>query len=210
MGVISLIARERHAPSGFTVVELMVAMVISLLVMSAIFTTFRSQTRSWVVEQETADLQQNLRAGMFRIERAIRMAGFDPQNSNKFGFVSSLPSPFNGSGATTNGNNIAFTLDWDGDQVLDSNNNEIIAFRIDNLNELDILVLQPTIGSWSWQTVAENISSLTFTYLNASGAATTTLADIRAVQITLTAASNSGVTDRTRILTRRIRCRNML
>lgn len=198
------IATVVRTDKGFTIIELMVAMVISLLVMSAIFTTFRSQTRSWVVEQETANLQQNLRAGMYRIEKAVRMAGYDPQNSNRFGFVSNLPAPYDGDGATTNASNIALTMDADGDQVVDTNSDELIAFRINSQNELQI----HTTGTVHWQTIAENISGMALAYLDAGNAPTATLADIRTVQITLTATSDTGITDRTRTLTRRIRCRN--
>ncbi|MFH1984688.1 MAG: prepilin-type N-terminal cleavage/methylation domain-containing protein [Pseudomonadota bacterium] len=190
--------------SGFTIIELMMAMVISLLVMSAIFTTFRSQTRSWVVEQETANMQQNLRAGMYRIEKAVFMAGYDPQNSKKFGFLANLPSPYDGDGATTDGSNLAMSMDSDGDQVVDGNDNELIAFRINSQNELQI----HSTGAVRWQTIAENISNLSFTYLDASNAPTATLADIRTVQVAMTATSGTGVTDRTRTLSRRIGCRN--
>lgn len=198
-------ARGRHE-RGFSLIELMVAMVIMLLVMSAIYSTFNSQTRSWMVGQEIAAMQQNLRAGMYYLERSIRMAGYDPKNSKAFGFVSSLPA-YSDRGATTDGNDIAFTVDNDADKVIDTNSNELVAYRRNPLtNELQILDID---DSGIWKAVAQNISSVVFTYLDEDNAVTTNPPDIRTVQITLTARSDRASVTSTRSITSRVRCRNM-
>ncbi len=192
---------------GFTLIELMMAMTIMLLVMSAIMTTFRSQTRSWVAGQEIANMQQNLRAGMYYLERSIRMAGYDPSFVKTFGFRSNLPMPHNDKGATTNSTGIAFTLDSDGDTNIDTNSNEQVAYRHNPINnELEILDID---GGGQWVAVAESISAIAFTYLDASNVPTTVLDDIRSVQITLTAQSSRASVTSTRSITSRVRCRNM-
>lgn len=61
---------------GFTIVELLVAMTISLIVMAAIFSTFKSQQDSYVVQSQVSVTQQNLRAALFMITRDIQMAGY--------------------------------------------------------------------------------------------------------------------------------------
>jgi prepilin-type N-terminal cleavage/methylation domain-containing protein len=199
-------ARGRHE-RGFTLIEMMLAMTIMLLVMSAIYSTFNSQTRSWMVGQEIASMQQNLRAGMYYLERSIRMAGYDPKNAEAFGFVSNFPAPYNDRGATTDGDDIAFTVDNDGDKVIDTNSNEQVAYRRNPLsNELEILDID---NSGIWKAVAQNISSVVFTYLDADNAVTTNPSDIRTVQITLTARSGRASVTSTRSLTSRVRCRNM-
>ena len=71
----------RHSYQGFTMIELLVAMVVALLAMSAIYSTFLNQHRSYQIQEETAEMQQNLRAAMFYMEREIRMAGCDPLGS---------------------------------------------------------------------------------------------------------------------------------
>ena len=190
---------------GFTLVELMVAMTIMLLVMSAIYTTFQSQTRSWVAQQEIANMQQNLRAGMYYLERSIRMAGYDPKNSKGFGFVSNFPAPHDSIGATTDSDQIAYTIDADEDKVVDANVNEMVYWRLDPLtNALEFHNLDGTATE-----VAQNISSIQFTYLDENNAVTTSTTDIRTVQITLTAQSSRASVTSTRSITSRVRCRNI-
>ncbi len=73
--------KENHSiairkTDGFTIVELLVAMSISLIVMAAIFSTFKSQQDSYVVQSQVSVAQQNLRAALFMITRDIQMAGY--------------------------------------------------------------------------------------------------------------------------------------
>jgi type IV pilus assembly protein PilW len=66
---------------GFTLVELLVSMAISLVVMGAVYSTYRSQQNSYVIQDQVAAAQQNLRAAMYTMKRDIQMAGFDPSNA---------------------------------------------------------------------------------------------------------------------------------
>ena len=68
--------KKRPKDQGFTLIELIVAMAISLVVMAAIFTTFKSQQDSFVVQTQVSATQQNLRAAMYMITRDIQMAGY--------------------------------------------------------------------------------------------------------------------------------------
>jgi prepilin-type N-terminal cleavage/methylation domain-containing protein len=61
---------------GFTLVELMVAMAITLVVMGAIFLTFKSQQDSYVIQEQITATQQNVRAAMYILTRDIQMAGY--------------------------------------------------------------------------------------------------------------------------------------
>jgi prepilin-type N-terminal cleavage/methylation domain-containing protein len=67
---------------GFTIVELLVAMTISLVVIAAITYTFKSQQDSYIIQTQVSSMQQNLRAAMYMLTRDIQMAGyytnFDP------------------------------------------------------------------------------------------------------------------------------------
>ena len=60
---------------GFTIVELMVAMSMSLVVLVAVYMTFRTQLYSFQLAEQTAPLQQNVRVAKVFLERDIRMAG---------------------------------------------------------------------------------------------------------------------------------------
>ncbi|MCD4717022.1 MAG: prepilin-type N-terminal cleavage/methylation domain-containing protein [Desulfobacterales bacterium] len=67
---------KKRADQGFTLIELMVAMAITLVVMGAIFTTFKSQQDSYVVQDQVTRMQQNLRGAMYVMTRDIQMAGY--------------------------------------------------------------------------------------------------------------------------------------
>ena len=61
---------------GFTVVELLVAMAISAIVITAIYSTYLSQNKSYAIQEEVAAMQQNCRVAMEMITRDVRMAGY--------------------------------------------------------------------------------------------------------------------------------------
>jgi len=67
---------SRSNKQGFTVVELLVAMAISLVVLSAVFFTFKSQHDSFLTQDQISAMQQNVRAAMIMITRDIQMGGY--------------------------------------------------------------------------------------------------------------------------------------
>lgn len=66
----------KHGSSGFTLVEIMIALVILTIATTAIFTTFLSQQKAYVVQNTVAEMQQNLRGGMQFLEMDARNAGY--------------------------------------------------------------------------------------------------------------------------------------
>ncbi|MCD6187012.1 MAG: prepilin-type N-terminal cleavage/methylation domain-containing protein, partial [Desulfuromusa sp.] len=50
--------------SGFTLVELLIALAISGVLMTAVYATFQAQQNSYLVQEQVAEMQQNIRAGM--------------------------------------------------------------------------------------------------------------------------------------------------
>ena len=162
--------------NGFTLTELLVALAISGVVMAGIYSAYYSQQKSYITQEQVAAMQQNLRVAMYYMEREIRMAGCDPTGNAGAGIQ-----------AISN-NTINFTLDItddvgtgepDGD-TLDAN--EDITYSLDD-NDVD--------GDNDLERnnnlIAENIDALDFVYLDANGAITATLANIRSVQITMVA-----------------------
>ena len=63
--------------SGFTLIELMIAMAIAGLVFTAVYAAFGSQLRTHVGQQMTIEIQQNIRAAFTLMRHDIRMAGYD-------------------------------------------------------------------------------------------------------------------------------------
>lgn len=165
--------------TGFTLIELMVAMAIASVLMAGIYTFYRNQLRSHVTQLVVADMQQDARVAMYMMTREIRMAGCDPRNNT---------------GATiriANAAEIAFDSDENGDGAIDvASERFYYGLQAGNLVR----------GSWEddltpddLNLVALNIDALNFVYLDSAGSVTADPADIRAVQITLVARSGDQV-----------------
>jgi prepilin-type N-terminal cleavage/methylation domain-containing protein len=71
-------AMRNDHEKGFTLVEFLVAIGISAIVLAAIYSVYYAQQKSYVVQEQVAEMQQNLRAAMYIMAREIRMAGYDP------------------------------------------------------------------------------------------------------------------------------------
>ena len=61
---------------GVTLIELMIAMVISTIVLLGVGTVYSSSKRSYKVQEEMARLQENARYAFNVMSRDIRGAGF--------------------------------------------------------------------------------------------------------------------------------------
>ena len=193
---------RRAKDNGFTLVELLIAVGIMSVVMTGIHAAFYSQQRSYSVQEQVAGMQQNLRTGLYYVERDIRMAGYDPTFSGGFGLESS-----GSDGRATGSVSIYFTVDEDEDGVVDATGEEQIAFRLDGG---DLQKYSPS-SDPPWIPVAENIETLGFVYKDANGAPTATLSNVRSIEITLqaqTSSTNPGYLQR-RTLTTEVKCRNL-
>ena len=72
--VFKLLRRSRKR-SGFTLVEVMVALAMTGIVMTVMFTMFKTSQRSYSTQDQVAETQQNLRVAMSYVSRDVRMAG---------------------------------------------------------------------------------------------------------------------------------------
>ena len=61
---------------GVTLIELLIALVISGVLIAALYRAFISQQKIYSVQEQVADMQQNVRVSINRMMREIRMAGF--------------------------------------------------------------------------------------------------------------------------------------
>jgi len=61
---------------GFTLIELLVALVISFILIGGIYGTFTSQQKSYTIQDQVAETQQNARMAMNILLRDIRMTGY--------------------------------------------------------------------------------------------------------------------------------------
>ena len=61
---------------GITLIELLVALVITGILVAAIYRTFIGQQKTYTVQEQVVDMQQNVRFLINGMMREIRMAGF--------------------------------------------------------------------------------------------------------------------------------------
>lgn len=145
---------------GFTLIELVVAMFIAGIVSIAIFTVFKSQQRSYLVQDQVVEMQQNVRSAMDIMVRDIRMAGYD--------------DPYMPSNATITDNStsarirVTMDLNEDGDC---NDTNENITYGFSDANDADAdgiadagaADLGRNTGG-GFQPLAENIQAICFAY----------------------------------------------
>ena len=176
---------------GFTLVEVLVAMVIALIALGAIYSTFLSQHRSYQIQEETAEMQQNLRAAMLYMEREIRMAGCDPMGTADARIIRAERTLFR---FTEDVRGNGFGSDPDGDT---DDPNEDITYSLKGR----CLVKNTGGGN---QTVAQNIDAVDFVYLDGSSPPNVLNPDgsdvpavkiyqIRSVEITIVARTSDPV-----------------
>lgn len=67
-----------------TLIELVVALAISVLVMGAVFWIYKSQHMQYTRQSTISAIQQEARAALFLLSRDIRMAGFLCQEGDEF------------------------------------------------------------------------------------------------------------------------------
>lgn len=97
--------RRRGNPGGFTMLELLVALTLSLIGLAAVYVAYQSQQKSYLAQEAVAAMQQNLRSAMYFLERDIRMAGCNPS-----GFAPAAIVP----GGSTS---VRFTMDVTGGEA---------------------------------------------------------------------------------------------
>lgn len=197
---------EEAGAAGFTLMEVLVSIAIVSIVLGAIFGMFNGLSRSYTQQDVISGVQQSLRGGLAIMTKDLRMAGFDPLGSGQFGIVEA---------STTK---IRLTSDTDMGGAVDDSNFERISYDFDaGDNQLEQILYEGT-GSESTQPVIENVTNLTFTYLDTNGNTIvglplTTLAAcaaIRSVVIDMTVQEDGGRAGPViRTLTTRIRLRNL-
>lgn len=157
---------------GFTLVELIVSMALSLAVLAAIAGTFTVQTRQNSAEEQMAQMQQSVRGALDVMIREIQMAGYKPAGGSFNGVQTST--------ATT----LRIKLDLDSSGVETDGATDDISYSYDSATGLLTRTLN---NGGSSATLADNITAFSFSYLDASGAATNTNTVVRRVTISITA-----------------------
>lgn len=191
----------RSDPTGFTLIEIVIAMGLLTIVSGAIVSLFVHLTRSYTTQYVAADVQQVVRAGIDFMAHDIRMAGLDPQMRSGAGIEQADSA------------RIQMSADQNMNGSIDATDSERISYF---LNNGDQLYRQLYADATTNEPLVDHVLSLTFSYLDAGNAdlgspvPTGRLADIRTVVVAMTVqepAGRGGMVNRT--YTTRVRCRNL-
>ena len=72
---------------GLTLIELLIALVLSSILIAALYQIFISQQKTYTVQDQVADMQQNIRGAIDQMTREIRMAGYGGNILDIFGNI---------------------------------------------------------------------------------------------------------------------------
>jgi type IV pilus assembly protein PilW len=193
---------------GFSLNELLVAMVIMSVVSSAIYGVFSISGRSYTTQSVTADVQQSVRSAMELMLQDIRAAGLDPTASGNFGIELAEAEKLR----FTSDSIDAGLNDFNG--TLDDTNAERITYvrQSTQLNQ----ILYETTDSESSAPLISDVQDLKFTYFDADGndlgspVPSAQLSDIRTINVSITVEEPAGRNAPVRrTLTNGVKCRNM-
>lgn len=179
---------------GFTMVEMLIAVFIGMIVMALIVSAYWSQTQTSKNQKMAVQMQQNIRAGLFFMQRDIVMAGFsdDPANPSSGTVTDATSTLFEFTFADPicdedNINNNAITGDTNVDEDfekdgIDNNGdgetdemNELETIRFDLAgNQIHRRMIEDATGNIRQdEVIANDIENLEFVYTLTNGTTTT-------------------------------------
>jgi len=184
--------------SGFTLVELLIAMVVAFLVSAAIYASYRVQQQNYLAQQQVTQIQQNLRAAMDMISRDFRIAGYDPSYTGNYGVIAGNPTSFSFTGDlceeedspnNPNGSGVACTAS---SPYVGSNLDETYLYQHYDSNVPPDGVNDAIRRTPAGASIAENIEKLDFVYILETGAqlsnlSATTIDELTAVKVSILA-----------------------
>jgi len=196
--------------SGFSLVELMIAMVIAIVSLGAIYGVFASVQKSSTSNEVTARVMQNLRTSVDFMESDIRMAGLDRFGSAAAGIEVATATNLR----FTADRNMNGTIDTtDLSEGLQEQDLERVTYIYDAANQRLRQCLSEGTAN-AWDTVAENVENFSFIYFDANNnQIPIPISDnllIRFIEVSITVRNPAGrADDVSRTITKRIFCRNL-
>lgn len=193
-----IISGTRIGDQGFTVAEVLIACALLSVLMAAMVKFFSLINYTYTTQNAAANLQQVVRTGMDIMTQNIRMAGFNPFKLTGVGIQ-----------ADSSADSIHFSYDENADGIVDdvndpSDNDEIVRyFHEDNQ-------LKRQIGDGNREGILDNVSDLTFTYLDRNNEVTADTNAIKTVEISMTVTEPAGRRQTiSRTYATRVMCRNL-
>lgn len=156
--------------NGFTLVELLIGIFVSLIILAGIYGVFQSQQVAFSSQEQTNEMNQNIRAVMDLMAREVRLAGYKTSTEVFNGIATAQPGTIR----------LLADVNQDG---------SILGDTEDITYSYNASTLQITRNGVSLP-IAENITNLAFLYTLVDGTTTSnpgSLNTIRKVTISITA-----------------------
>lgn len=203
--------KDKFWRDGFTLVEILVASTISFIVLAAIISLYIGGWKSFHIGSSYAEIQGNVRFGMEKITRNIKGATWVYSNSRLDGGTYPI-SPH----STDDTLILVLPACDDASNTIIENVFDDIIYHLSSagsLYRLDKVINADEAGgstgrSDGTETVARNISSLSFSYYDAQGAVTADLTQAARVEVELEAEKQALNRDREVTLISSARLRN--
>ena len=146
----------RRREKGFTLIELMVALLILGVLMVSVYRIFSSQEHLFRVQEQAAEMQENLRATTEFMNQEMSWVGYRVSGGLSVAYASSTELIY-----LANLPNTGATIQY-------------VRYKFDPANALIQRAVADTIGgvmtSGNMKVLASDVSSLDFTYYNVDGA----------------------------------------
>lgn len=177
--------------SGFTLVEIVVALAVSMILVIGIYSSYRLLRRAQTTQDQVVEMQQNIRAALVWLGRDIRKAGYRKNRSSGSGTCNA-----GGSGTvveptihTADATNLGFSMDMDSDGNC-GGTGENVTYNLYVASDGITKLSRRNPGTN--EAVAENFEAIEFFYTLVDNSQTLTpsatqLYKIRSVQISLLA-----------------------
>lgn len=187
--------------SGFSLLELMIVLVLSLILMAAVYLSTQSTRKTNNEQQQVMALQQDLRAVMDIMERDVHNCGCSPNRAgDTWGVLFGIKD--------ASAQSLTFTADLNANGAVE-NETERITYTMANGEITRITYSCPSTSDPSCQIpiqITRRALSLTFAYYDENGVVTSVPADMRSVEVAVKMRSSNGQFERQ--IARRIQFRN--
>ncbi len=157
--------------SGFSLVELLVALALAGIFAASLFRVFPAQQKIFQSQEDGVEMGQNLRAALSLIVENIRMAGYDPLSNSPraFGFVSSSTNAANIAYNPSTG--VVFTANYS-NRATPAAASDFLGFKLNVSTAGAALVTADNVlrmyscpgGTCSWQPLADNVVAIGFAF----------------------------------------------
>lgn len=181
--------------SGFSLIELMIVLFVFSLILGGLFASLRTGQQRFDFEQDVLEAQQSARDSMDLMVREIHLAGYPKSgyynsDNNLAGTTWTMTNLSNRVAVgfvTINSSQIGFEADVDDDGIVDW-----VEYRLNGTTLERSVVPKSSAATPTsvFKTLAQNVTSLVFTYLDSSNVSTGTAASVKTVNIVLTVRTN--------------------